>query len=50
MPITSAITTEGGGQAQFSVILNTIPSGNISVSGITASDSTEATISLPVFL
>ncbi|HRG76003.1 MAG TPA: hypothetical protein PLX69_15695 [Leptospiraceae bacterium] len=45
VPITSAITTEGGGQAQFSVILNTIPSGNISVSGITTSDSTEATIS-----
>ena len=45
VPITSAITTEGGGQAQFSVILNTIPSGNISVSGIITSDSTEATIS-----
>jgi hypothetical protein len=45
VPITAAITTEGGGQAQFSVILNTIPTGNISVTGITTSDSTEATIS-----
>ena len=45
VPITPAITTEGGSQAQFSVILNTIPTGNITVSGITTSDSTEATIS-----
>jgi hypothetical protein len=45
VPITPALTTEGGGQAQFSIILNTIPTGNITVSGITTSDPTEATIS-----
>lgn len=45
VPITSAITTEGGGQAQFSIVLNTIPTGNITVSGITTSDVSEATIS-----
>ncbi|HNH55641.1 MAG TPA: Calx-beta domain-containing protein [Leptospiraceae bacterium] len=45
VPITSAITTEAGGQAQFSIVLNTIPSGNITVTGITTSDPSEGTIS-----
>ncbi len=45
VPLTSAITTEGGGQAQFSVVLNTIPSGNITVTGITTSDITEGSVS-----
>ncbi|MCB1191599.1 MAG: hypothetical protein H7A23_06965 [Leptospiraceae bacterium] len=45
IPITTAITTEGGGQAQFSIVMNTNPYGNISISGITTSDATEGTIS-----
>ena len=45
IPITAATTTESGGQAQFSVVMNTIPTGTVSVTGITTSDLTEGTIS-----
>ena len=45
VPITSATTTEAGGQAQFSVVMNTSPFGTVSISGITSSDSTEGTVS-----
>lgn len=45
IPITSASTTEGGGQAQFSVVMNTIPTGTVTISGITTSDTTEGTVS-----
>lgn len=45
IPITTAVTTEGGGQAQFSLVMNTRPFGNVTITGITTSDATEGTIS-----
>lgn len=45
IPNGAAITTEGGSQAQFSIVMNTLPYGDVSVSGITTSDTTEATVS-----
>ncbi|MBP7281727.1 MAG: hypothetical protein KBA66_09135 [Leptospiraceae bacterium] len=41
----SSVTTEGGGQAQFSVVMNTIPTGTVTITGITTTDTTEGTIS-----
>jgi hypothetical protein len=45
IPLTTAETTESGGQAQFSVVMNTKPYGNIQIPSIQTSDSTEASIS-----
>ncbi|MDH3283466.1 MAG: Ig-like domain-containing protein, partial [Acidobacteriota bacterium] len=40
----SGPTTEGGGQATFTVVLNSQPTANVSI-GLTSSDATEGTIS-----
>jgi hypothetical protein len=45
IPITSPNTTEGGGQAQFSVVMNTIPVGTVTISGISSTDTTEGIVS-----
>ncbi|WP_411824823.1 beta strand repeat-containing protein [Leptospira sp. 'Mane'] len=40
---TPLITTEAGGAVQFSVVMNTIPTANVTVASIVASPSTEGT-------
>ncbi|MDX1960695.1 MAG: Calx-beta domain-containing protein [Leptospiraceae bacterium] len=44
IPVTPSTTTEAGGQAQFNVVLNTIPNDTVTVTGITTSDATEGTV------
>ena len=44
IPLTSAETTEAGGQAQFGMVMNTKPYGNISITGISSSDSSEGSV------
>ena len=43
--LTPAQTTEAGGQAQFSIVMNTIPYGTVNITGITSNDPTEGTVS-----
>jgi hypothetical protein len=45
IPLTAATTTESGGQAQFAIVMNTIPIGSVSITGIVSSDTTEGTVS-----
>ncbi len=43
-PTSGLTTTEAGGSAQFSVVLNTAPTANVTI-GISSSDTTEGTVS-----
>jgi hypothetical protein len=45
IPVTSAVTTESGGQASFKIVMNTNPYGTISINGITSADLTEGNVS-----
>ncbi len=45
IPNTPAVTTESGGQASFTITMNTIPYGVVSISGITSADPTEGLVS-----
>ena len=46
-PATGLITTEGGGTATFTLVLNTQPTANVTI-GLSSSDLTEGTVSPPI--
>ena len=43
-PVTGLVTTEAGGTATFTVVLNTQPTANVTI-GLSSSDTTEGTVS-----
>src|SRR5262249_41976430 len=42
-PTSGLVTTEAGGTAQFTVVLNTLPTANVTI-GLSSSDTTEGTV------
>ncbi|WP_246052086.1 beta strand repeat-containing protein [Leptospira idonii] len=43
--LNSPVTTEAGGTASFAVVMNTIPTGNVTISSLVASPATEGVVS-----
>ena len=43
-PVSGLVTTEGGGTASFTVVLNTQPTASVAI-GLSSSDTTEGTVS-----
>ena len=43
-PVSGLVTTEAGGTATFTVVLNTQPTANVTI-GLSSSDTTEGTVS-----